>query len=241
MTLLVMPTNAHDMVQKNLEEIIVDNVEIGNQGGIEVEIEHITGVGAVANDLDKLGLSFYGHHERVMHDHSWALLRQLCSIRFLPWLVLGDFNEITSLDEKLGRVDRNLSQMATFRESQLWVTSWLIESKKAQLVMLEKSSMDEYSSSEVNMLRREVNVLVEKEEIFWRQQSHVAWLKEGDRNTQFYHVCASLRKKANRIRGFRDDQDVWQTDSLAINNIAVDYFHHLFDSSRPDCKMEVVD
>jgi hypothetical protein len=59
MTLLVMPTNAHDMVQKNLEEIIVDNVEIGNQGGIEVEIEHITGVGAVADDLDKLGLS--GH------------------------------------------------------------------------------------------------------------------------------------------------------------------------------------
>lgn len=132
-------------------------------------------------------------------------------------------------------------QLLHWCQSQLWVTSWLIESKKAQLVMLENSSMDEYSSSEVNMLRREVNVLVEKEEIFWRQQSHVAWLKEGDRNTQFYHACASHRKKANRIRGLRDDQDVWQTDSLAINNIAVDYFHRLFDSSRPDCKTEVVD
>jgi endonuclease/exonuclease/phosphatase family metal-dependent hydrolase len=30
------------------------------------------------------------------------------------WLVLGDFNEITALEEKFGRDDRNLHQMAAF-------------------------------------------------------------------------------------------------------------------------------
>jgi hypothetical protein len=30
------------------------------------------------------------------------------------WLVLGDFNEITALEEKFGRDDRNLHQMVAF-------------------------------------------------------------------------------------------------------------------------------
>jgi hypothetical protein len=53
--------------------------------------------------------------------------------------------------------------------------------------------MDEYNSSEVNNLGHEVNLLVEKEEIFWRQRSRVAWLKEGDRNTKFYHILKEER------------------------------------------------
>ena len=53
---------------------------------------------------------FYGHPERGLHDHSWALLRHLWSIRNLPWLVLGDFNEIMALNEQWGRLDRNLAQ-----------------------------------------------------------------------------------------------------------------------------------
>jgi hypothetical protein len=60
---------------------------------------------------------FYGHPERGLRDHSWALLCHLWSIRNLPWLVLGDFNEITALNEQWGRLDRNLAQMAAFREA----------------------------------------------------------------------------------------------------------------------------
>ena len=100
--------------------------------------------------------------------------------------------------------------------------------------------MDEYRSSEVNELRHEVNVLTEKEDIFWRQRSWVSWLQEGDRNTKFYHACASQRKRGNQINGLRDKNDVLQTDQLVISNIVVEYFHQLFNSSRPDCIQEVV-
>ena len=61
--------------------------------------------------------SFYGHPERGLCGHSWALLRQLWGIRNLPWLVLGDFNEITALNEQWGRIDRNLAQMTAFCEA----------------------------------------------------------------------------------------------------------------------------
>jgi hypothetical protein len=58
---------------------------------------------------------FYGHPERGLRESSWAMLRQLCSVRNLPWLVLGDFNEVTALEEQWGRLDRSLPHMAAFR------------------------------------------------------------------------------------------------------------------------------
>ncbi len=62
---------------------------------------------------------FYGHPERAMRVHSWSLLRHLYRLRSMPWLVMGDFNEIISLDEKWGREDRSLAIMAAFREAML--------------------------------------------------------------------------------------------------------------------------
>ena len=125
-------------------------------------------------------------------------------------------------------------------KTQVRVTPCLIATKKARLEQLENLPMDEYRSNEVNDLRREVNMLTEKEEIFWRQRSHVSWLSKGDRNTKFYHAYASQRKRANQINGLRDENDVMQSDQLVISNIVVEYFHQLFNSSRPDCVQEVV-
>jgi hypothetical protein len=132
-------------------------------------------------------------------------------------------------------------QLLQWNKTQMRINPRLIESEKNRLAQLESSPMNEYNSSEVNTLRREVNILIEKEEIFWRQRSRVSWLKEGDRNTKFFHACASQRKKSNLISGLRDDYGVWQNEAGAISNLAVNYFHHLFVSSNPDCISEVVD
>jgi hypothetical protein len=53
------------------------------------------------------------------------------------------------------------------------------------------------------------------------------------------HVHLKEREQI-RSMGFGMTNDVMQSDQLVISNIAVEYFHQLFNSSRPDCVQEVV-
>ena len=60
---------------------------------------------------------FYGNPEAHQQKESWDLLKALSRKFNLPWLCLGDFNEITSMKEKLGRARRSQRQIEEFREA----------------------------------------------------------------------------------------------------------------------------
>ncbi|KAL0012531.1 hypothetical protein SO802_007639 [Lithocarpus litseifolius] len=59
---------------------------------------------------------FYGHPETNKRYISWHLLDSLSSQCNMPWVVMGDFNEILFSDEKLGGAEREAKQMVAFRE-----------------------------------------------------------------------------------------------------------------------------
>ena len=44
---------------------------------------------------------------------------------------------------------------------------------------------------EVAQLKKELNVLLDKEEQLWQQCSCIQWLKSGDWNTRFFHGSAT--------------------------------------------------
>ncbi|XP_023874724.1 uncharacterized protein LOC111987261 [Quercus suber] len=60
---------------------------------------------------------FYGHPDASKRYTSWELLIALKNQCTMPWVVFGDFNEITHQNEKLGWNERELKQMEGFRES----------------------------------------------------------------------------------------------------------------------------
>ncbi|KAL5550972.1 hypothetical protein UlMin_001148 [Ulmus minor] len=57
---------------------------------------------------------FYGNPHRELRKFSWDLLQRLSSLSNLPWLVVGDFNEIACDEEKRGGPPRSLTAMMNF-------------------------------------------------------------------------------------------------------------------------------
>jgi exonuclease III len=68
--------------------------------------------GAIAHPWKLTG--FYGHSDWTKRHEYWALLNFLRSFAPLPWLCVGDFNEVTKQLEKSGVVLRKEIQMTQF-------------------------------------------------------------------------------------------------------------------------------
>ncbi|KAL5578461.1 hypothetical protein UlMin_020160 [Ulmus minor] len=86
--------------------------------------------------------------------------------------------------QKYGRVKK---QIADLRHN--------IEAKKTDIdhgpSMLEISNMEE-----------NLEYLLDKEEIYWKQRSCMDWLTHGDRNSKIFHQKASERRKKNFVEAY---------------------------------------
>ncbi|KAK9286378.1 hypothetical protein L1049_014773 [Liquidambar formosana] len=69
--------------------------------------------------------------------------------------------------------------------------------------------------------------LARLEEISWHQKSRVLWLKEGDKNTKFFHRMANAHKKGNYIRKLIVNGALVKDENIFAREI-VDYYENLF-------------
>ncbi|XP_074289141.1 uncharacterized protein LOC141614281 [Silene latifolia] len=272
---------------------------------------------------------FYGWPSVTDRHLSWELIRLLHSQSQLPWVCIGDFNEImystemkggsrpqwqmnnfrNALDDcglrciawegynfsfdngQAGEANRqsmldravctgewtdlfpfarlhylardwsdhapiklflNMREMGDRRErgfkfEQIWVgeegsgdaVSRGVERGRGDLVsILELSKLNEEARSVENIQRRkklvaELAKLRGQEEKFWRQRSRALWLKDGDKNTKFFHTRAGERKTKNHIAKLIDDNGFPRVGDEEVAKVANAYFQGLFQTTQP--------
>ncbi|XP_061999150.1 uncharacterized protein LOC133716455 [Rosa rugosa] len=76
--------------------------------------------------------------------------------------------------------------------------------------------------------------LLSEEELYWSQRAKVSWLKEGNRNTGFFHRKASNRKSKNFIRGLYDEAENWKEDDDGLETVVVNYFEKMYKAGTID-------
>jgi exonuclease III/ribonuclease HI len=119
-----------------------------------------------------------------------------------------DDHDLGKIKKELGRIERLLTDQT------LWDGTDLDRQK---LRDLEKQHAE----------------LLARQETMWRQRSRAVWLRDGDKNTKFFHNKASQRSKDNGITKIKDGAGVWKRGTEQIERVLISYFEDLFSSSSP--------
>jgi hypothetical protein len=88
---------------------------------------------------------------------------------------------------------------------------------------------NEERKHELAMLIKKV---LEQEEICWNQHSRANWLKNGDKNTAYFHSFATARRKRNFIKKLKNLSGNFVEGTDNLNPIILKYFSNLFSTEN---------
>uniref|UniRef100_A0A803N6X6 Reverse transcriptase zinc-binding domain-containing protein n=1 Tax=Chenopodium quinoa TaxID=63459 RepID=A0A803N6X6_CHEQI len=108
-----------------------------------------------------------------------------------------------------------------------------INEKETELQEAQGAVLDGLMLEKCKKLSEEINELRQMEESYWYARARANEMKDGDKNTSYFHRKACHRKIQNYIDGIYDGAGVWREDEQGIKNTDADYFVSLFSSENP--------
>lgn len=84
------------------------------------------------------------------------------------------------------------------------------------------------TDNEVHSVKKELEEMLHREEIWWKQRSRITWLKEGDRNTRYFHLKASWRAKKNKIKKLKKNDGSTTMNKKEMKEISRSFFQQLY-------------
>ncbi|KAI9113297.1 hypothetical protein K1719_015822 [Acacia pycnantha] len=82
-------------------------------------------------------------------------------------------------------------------------------------------------------LREDLEEVCFQEELLWLQKSSSEWISLGDRNTNYFHMKALLRRKKNFISELKQLDGSWTSNAEQLANLARQFFLDLYSLEDP--------
>lgn len=105
--------------------------------------------------------------------------------------------------------------------------------QKLQVTLEQEISKRNQDRQVMRQLKFELAVAHNEEEKFWREKSKEQWLKEGDRNTNYFHNCVKGKQIKNKVLMLVDEMGREQFLEGERGEVAVNFYRDLFMSSNP--------
>lgn len=85
-----------------------------------------------------------------------------------------------------------------------------------------------------NEAQGELDEVYKVEEEYWSKRSKVRWLKEGDKNTRYFHAVTAQRRRVNRIERLKSYEGQQIEGENELGKEITNYFGNLFTTSGPN-------
>ena len=82
-------------------------------------------------------------------------------------------------------------------------------------------------------LSAKLNEWLEREELKWKQKSRELWLKDGDQNSNFFHLSTLVRRRRSQIADIKLEDGFWIHFRDQISDYFSKHFEEFFKSSHP--------
>lgn len=83
-----------------------------------------------------------------------------------------------------------------------------------------------------NCLKNRLNEAYREEEIYWCQKARMRWLKEGDKNTRFFHASVEGRRRRNRMMDILQEDGTGTKNENELSAEIASYYRELFKTSE---------
>jgi hypothetical protein len=165
------------------------------------------------------------------------------------WLREARFNEIveaawdntrnSSLD-LAGRLHKIHSDLHHWDRSVLQRNRKRIRAAQRELEQVSVSDLIADNVKKHEEIAKEIEKLLEQEELHWAQRSRINWLQHGDKNTSYFQNFANARKQKNKIKKLKNSDGAWIQGTAYLNPMISDYFSGLFATEVYDTDPEVL-
>ncbi|XP_056862666.1 uncharacterized protein LOC130510404 [Raphanus sativus] len=143
---------------------------------------------------------------------------------------------LDSVIQKLNEVRKGIIKWA--KEKQIQSNLVIKQNQEALEKALSSDKPDQTRIEEINTTLRKAYLA---EEQFWQQRSRIQWLKQGDRNTGFFHAATRTRRALNSIPVLEDAQGGAVYEEKDITRVISDYFTQIFSTNGNNSFSQIQD
>uniref|UniRef100_A0A2N9GNN9 Reverse transcriptase domain-containing protein n=1 Tax=Fagus sylvatica TaxID=28930 RepID=A0A2N9GNN9_FAGSY len=177
--------------------------------------DHIIAIEIIDGVCDWVLVGFYGPPYAVKRKGVWENLSAFLESVKGPWAWKEEIrgSECVKLYRKQHNTRRALKK---WNKEVFGYCQTRISNLMQQIQEIQKKENSEENFKIEASLQSELNEWLLRNEVMWRQKSRETWLREGDKNSKFFHLSTVIRRRRNAINIIKSDGGEWITEKKRI-------------------------